>query len=82
MKAALRPSSRGAAPKHEIVALSFERAGERAGHGEAEISARRSQDIAILAKGEERLDPMIAVRLPPPHMQREVQLGIGDFVHF
>src|SRR5690606_17739604 len=31
--------------------------------------------------GEQRLQLMIPILPPPPHMQREVDLGVGGFVH-
>ena len=45
------------------------------------VALPRGQHVAILAEGEDRLDPVIAVRLPRPHVQREVELRVGDLAH-
>ena len=76
------PRTARARAQHEIVALSRQRSGEGPGHAEAQHLRRLGdQHVAVLAEGEQRLDPVIAVRLPRPHVQGEVELRIGDLAH-
>ena len=39
----------------------------------------RRQLVSHIDEGEQRLDVVVAVLPPPPNMQREVDLGEGDF---
>jgi len=46
------------------------------------VGRRSTQHIAMLAKGEQRLQLMIAILTPLADMQREVELGVGDLFHW
>ena len=77
-----RAAERASGFQHQIVGLAFERRRERAGHLQAE--RRRlagGHHVAVLAKGEDRLDPMIAVGRAAADVEREVDLGVGRFAH-
>jgi hypothetical protein len=43
---------------------------------------RGAQHIARIDEGEQRLKLVIPIRPPSADMQREVDLGVGDLVHF
>ena len=71
-----------ARPKHQIVGLAREIGGEAPGdRRDSPAPGAAGKHVAILAKGKQRLDAVIAVGLPRPHMQSEVDLGVGDFLH-
>jgi len=80
------PAMRGERPggaQDEIVALSRQSIGKRPGHRKAETGCRRdAQQIAILGKGENGLDLVIAVRRARADMQRQVDLGESGFLHW
>ena len=70
--------------KHEIVLAGGERIGERPGDGEAQPPAlplADREEVAVLAKGEDRLDAVKAVGLARAYVQSQVDLGEGGLLH-
>ena len=66
--------------QHQIVPT--ELPGKGARHLQFQRVGRfHSKQIAVLGKGEQGLDAVIAVRLPRPDVKRQVDLGVGDLLH-
>ncbi len=65
---------------HEVTGPVVEHRRKRPGDGERQIvGGLGRQAVAVGAKGENSLEIVAAIFPPPSHMEREVDLGRGNF---